>query len=286
MESKISFSFFSVWNRVPVLFRAPIQGLVVSTIGVACWSVIALIVPVPFSAVVMLGVLLAYVKFFGGQWGAGLTQQRRKRLFRVRSLTGKVWILALTGAALCVLIEQAGLVFTFRLTEFPSGQFKAEYQFLETIPTWAGWLMIIMISVVAGVCEETGFRGYMQQPLEERYGPVVSIALVSVVFVAVHLHQQWSGPVVVHVFLISFMLGLLAFNSGSLIPGMIAHVVLDVFNFSFWWSDLGGQFDMKPIYSTGIDLHFIMWATILLAGIVSFIALMPRLRKVAGSRDR
>jgi membrane protease YdiL (CAAX protease family) len=278
MESKLSHLFFSLWNRVLVLIKATIQGLVVSTIGVACWSVVAIMVPMPFSVLIMFGVLLAYVKFFSGKWGTGLAQQQRKKLFRVRSLSGRAWVLALTAAVLCVVIEQSGLVFTFRLIEFPAEQFKAEYQFLETIPTWAAWLMVIMISIVAGVCEETGFRGYMQRPLEDRYGPAISITLVSVVFVVVHLHQQWSGPILAHVFLISVLLGLLAYNSGSLIPGMIAHVVLDVFNFSFWWSDLGGQFGIETIYSTGIDIHFILWTTILLMGIVSFLALMPRLR--------
>ena len=53
--------------------------------------------------------------------------------------------------------------------------------------------IILVVSLVAGICEEIGFRGYMQTPLEQKYGPVAGISITSLVFVVVHLHQTWAG---------------------------------------------------------------------------------------------
>jgi hypothetical protein len=49
------------------------------------------------------------------------------------------------------------------------------------------------------------------------------------------------------------VLGLLAYSSQSLIPGMIGHAAMDVFNFSYWWWSLIGRYDRQPVFETGID---------------------------------
>jgi len=143
---------------------------------------------------------------------------------------------------------------------------------------WAAWLVVIMISAVAGICEEIGFRGYMQVPIEKKYGPFAAISIVSVVFVLVHLHQAWSGPILIQIFFISVLFGSIAYYSGSLIPGIIAHIIMDVFNFSFWWTKIGWQFDKETIYKTGMDLQFLIWSLIFIFSIALFVLLLRKLR--------
>jgi hypothetical protein len=63
--------------------------------------------------------------------------------------------------------------------------------------------------------------------------------------------------------MISVLLGILAYASGSLIPSILAHTVMDIFNFSYWWSDVAGKFERSPVAETGIDTHFIIWVLIL-----------------------
>ncbi len=266
------------WNKIPIVIRAILIGLSISTIGVLSWSVIAMVVPMPWSFIVMIGLLWIYWKYFSGKWWPKSTKEFRKVNFRRTKLSAKTWSLALLAAILIVVIEQSGLVVTFRIIEFPAAQFIAEYSFLENIPLWAAWLVVIMISVVAGICEEVGFRGYMQKPLEKRYGPLAAISIVSVVFVIVHLHQAWSGPVLLQIFFISALFGSIAYYSGSLIPGIVAHIIMDIFNFSFWWSNLGWQFNKMTIAETGIDLHFIFWSLIFILSLVSFVYIMSRLK--------
>jgi membrane protease YdiL (CAAX protease family) len=48
-----------------------------------------------------------------------------------------------------------------------------------------------MSALVAGFCEEAAFRGYMQGPIERRYGPVVAILATGIAFGFAHLsHPQ------------------------------------------------------------------------------------------------
>lgn len=134
-----------------------------------------------------------------------------------------------------------------------------------------------MSALVAGITEETGFRGYMQLPLEKRYGPIVGITIVSIVFLIIHLHQAWVTPLLFHVFVLSVMFGILAYTTGPLIPAIISHTVLDIFNFSFWWTDVAGRFERQTISETGIDPHFVIWALILVTSIALFIVFTRKL---------
>ena len=185
---------------------------------------------------------------------------------------GMVKIPAMTlypAATVFVVVVQSGFVLTFRIVEFPTEAFAAGYSFGD-VPIWLAWLFIVMASLVAGICEEIGFRGYMQVPLERRYGPVPSLVIVSIVFVVLHLNQAWAPPILFHLFAISLMLGILAYTSGSLIPGIIGHTVMDIPNFAYWWTDVAGTFDKQPIADTGVDSHFVVWVLIFVASVVLF----------------
>ena len=280
MIDLISLQVGKFWDSVPLVIKAILTGFIVSTVGVMSWPLIGTTVPMPWAFIVMVGFLWAYLKYFSGHWGPKRSRSSRALKFRSPVLPRRIWIPSLFAIALIVLIEQAGLVVTFRFMDFAADKFSHEYEFVETIPTWAAWLAIIMISAVAGICEEVGFRGYMQAPLEKRYSPLVSIAIVSVVFVLVHLHQAWSGSIIAGLFFISILFGSIAYYSGSLIPGIIAHFIMDVFNFSFWWTDLGGQFNKKTISDTGIDNHFIIWLAVLVLSVFLFIIILRRMGKL------
>jgi len=267
------------WKRIPLMVRAILSGFIISSLGVFSWILIGTTVPLPWSLILMTGFLWAYLKFFSGQWKPESSRNHRASMFRSLVMPRRTWLLSLLAIAGIVLIEQSGLVITFRLMEFPADKFIVEYGFIEDIPAWAGWLVILMISAVAGICEEVGFRGYMQKSLEQAYSPLLSIVIVSIVFVLVHLHQAWSGPIIVHIFLLSVLFGSIAYYSGSLIPGIIGHFIMDVFNFSFWWTDLGGQFNKMPISITGPDSHFILWLLVLVLSSISYIFILRGLFK-------
>lgn len=270
MTQDSSSTLLRFWRRVPVLIQAIAVGLFVfAIVGSFARIVILALIPAPWSVVAMGIVLWAYWKYFGGSWWPKSTQSSRRWCFRATRLSTGVWIWSLIAAMLAVVVIESGFVITFRILEFPAEAWTLGVGF-STIPLWLAWLFVVMASLVAGITEEVGFRGYMQVPLEERYGTGAAIIIVSVVFVLFHLNQAWAPPVLLHLFLISVLWGVLAYASGSLIPGIISHAVADIFNFSYWWTDVAGTFDKRPLAETGIDLHFVVWTLILVASVALF----------------
>jgi membrane protease YdiL (CAAX protease family) len=253
-----------LWQRLPVWVRATLAGLFVSSIGVFSWTIALALIPAPWSIVIMGILLWIYVKYFSGSWWPRATVQARKLCFRAIEMSRKTWQWSLLCALLIVALWQSSLVIAFRLIEFPGDVLTAGYN-ITGLPIWIAWLTVIMAALVAGICEETGYRGYMQVPIESRHGPVLAIALVSVLFFVIHLPQAWAPAMLLQLFMASVLLGMLAYSSGSLIPGILAHFGLDIFNFSYWWTDLAGHFDHRPISVTGVDGHFVVWATVFVA---------------------
>jgi len=259
------------WQRVPLVVRTLVTGYVVFAIaGTAAWIAVLAMVPVPWSLPVMWIVLLLYLKYFSGSWWPKSTASARTENFRAVRLTASTWKWSLFAALLIVAIIESGLVVTFRLVEFPAEAMDMGLDY-SAFPLWLVWLYVILMASVAGITEEVGFRGYMQVPLEKRYGPAAGIVFVALMFMLLHLNQAWAPFVLVHLFIIGAMWGILAYASGSLIPAIISHSIADIFSFSYWWTDIAGSFDKRPIAETGVDTHFVIWLLILGISLALFV---------------
>jgi len=267
-----------VWQRTPVLLKAFIMVTLVGIVGANGISVFVTL-PIPLSLIAMLVYLFLYWKFFSGSWGPKKTAETRKKYFRAGILSPRLWKWSLLLGAFFVLVLQSALVVTFRLIQFPADRFLQGFGF-ESQPLWIVWSFILIASLSAGLTEETGFRGYGLVPLQERYGPVLANIIISVLFVLFHLNQAWAPPMLLHLFVASFMFGLIAYATGSLLPGIIAHTVLDIVNFSYWWTDVAGRFEYQPIAITGIDLHFVVWSVLLTVSGVLFVWVMRKVKAV------
>ncbi len=266
---------------MPLTARAILTGFFVSSVGIAVWSAALVAVPAPWSIFPMIGALWLFCRFFSGRLRPKRSADTRKEYFRSVKLQPSVWHWGLGAAIIFVIIVQASFVVTFRLVEFPATRFTADYKALDRLPLWAAWAIIIMSSIVAGICEETGFRGYMQVPLEKRYGPVTAIIITSVIFMLIHLSHAWAAPILPHIFFASVLLGILAYKSGSLLPGIIGHSILDVFDYSVWWTDLTGGFKKQTIFKTALDVHFIVWLLIFAFAFLGFLITINRLNRKA-----
>src|SRR5215831_7530233 len=172
----------SFWSRIPIIVKAILTGFLVSTIGIAIWSVdIYLFKLSTWSILFMLLPLWIYWKFFSGKSWPKSNSETRSLFFRSTQLSTHVWKWGLMAGLLFVLIVQSSFVITFRITPLPES-FSSQYKIIESLPIAVAWLAIVMSSLVAGVCEEVGYRGYLQVPLEKRYGPGVAIIVASIIF--------------------------------------------------------------------------------------------------------
>jgi membrane protease YdiL (CAAX protease family) len=84
----------------------------------------------------------------------------------------------------------------------------------------------IAVSVTAGICEETIFRGYLQsQFIALTKNVPAGVLLSAVAFGAVHAYQGWRRMIVIGLY--GLLFGILARWRGTVRPGMIAHAWQD-----------------------------------------------------------
>jgi membrane protease YdiL (CAAX protease family) len=148
--------------------------------------------------------------------------------FKLLDLLGRRWRTAfdvLTDLLLAIatagLLRVAGPILYFLL-----GRWAANTGFL--LPATMSESMVwIVVSAAAGVCEELVFRGYLQRQLWTLTGSLpVALLLQAVVFGAGHIYQGWKPAVMTAIYAVIF--GLVAAWRRSIIPGAIAHAVIDV----------------------------------------------------------
>jgi uncharacterized protein len=88
----------------------------------------------------------------------------------------------------------------------------------------------LALSVTAGICEETIFRGYLQrQFMALTKSAPAGIAISAAAFGAAHMYQGIRYAILISLF--GAMFGILAYWRGSVRPGMIVHA---------WQDSLGG----------------------------------------------
>jgi membrane protease YdiL (CAAX protease family) len=83
-----------------------------------------------------------------------------------------------------------------------------------------------VVSVSAGICEEILYRGVLMVVLTAWTGPWIALALSSLVFGLGHAYQGPTG--VIRTGAVGLALGLLVLLTGSLLPAMLVHTVLDI----------------------------------------------------------
>src|SRR5262245_14937143 len=171
---------FSPWHRLPVIVRAVIAGIVILYIGEVPWTGIAghaflaglnlrLFSSLPWAIVPMSLYLWLYWNYLNG-WGWPRTNAEARRLnLRAHGLSAETWVTALFGgmigrAALLPLLRIMNRLMTLPAESEP-------ITMPPQMPFATTFLLLVMSAIVAGIVEEAAFRGYMQTPIERRYGP-------------------------------------------------------------------------------------------------------------------
>jgi sodium transport system permease protein len=83
---------------------------------------------------------------------------------------------------------------------------------------------LLLLGVVPAICEEFAFRGFILSGLEHDYRPRTAIVLSAFLFAFLHVllsvfHQFFNAA------LLGIVLGLLAVRSGSILPGILFHLM-------------------------------------------------------------
>ena len=269
-----------LWSRLPVTPRAILGGLLVGMIAANVWPVLLLKLGAPVGAMIEVALLALYVWWFTGA-APGAWRAERADLGRGARLSRAQWGWGLLAAVCFAATVHAAIVLLFRFIPFPAAAFHKGYDF-AFIPTRSlQWLACVVCALSAGVCEEMGFRGYMQRPIEKRHGPVVAITVSSALFMALHLNKDWSilamTPIVLGA---GVLLGVFARVSGTLVFNMLGHWIMDIGLFAYWWTQIGGTFSQRPIFETGVDVSFGVEAIAFMAALSLLLLAFTRLARL------
>ena len=268
------------WSRLPVSLRAIVSGLLIALVAANVWPVLLVSLGVPLATISEAVFLSFYIWWAGGGGPPRKTQDSRAFAFRRRALSSTRWFWGIVAAVFLAVTIHAAIVLLFRFFPFPKEAFRHGYNFsfIPSLPL--KWLAVIVSATSAGICEETGFRGYMQRPIEQRHGAPIAILVSSLFFTLLHLNKTWAtlGMVPI-VFLAGLLLGLLAWSAGSLIPGMIGHVMMDIGLFAYWWTGIAGDFTARPITETGVDVSFSIACVVFIASLLIVLYAISTLRR-------
>lgn len=83
------------------------------------------------------------------------------------------------------------------------------------------WLVLLTFAIAPGLCEEIAFRGFILSGFSQKGRTTLAIVLSSLLFGAMHMFPQQ----VYNAALLGLVLGLLAMRSGSLLPGVVFHMI-------------------------------------------------------------
>lgn len=272
-----------MWERLPIMLRAVIVGsCVVGVATVPCSTLLranlALAPTIPWSVPVVAIYLWVYWRYLQGKgWPRATTEFRRTNL-RARALPDRVWRWSLLAGALGWASVIALRIVIDTLFDLPRDSIASGAAY----PPQMIVSYMVGTSVLAGVAEEAGFRGYMQGPIERRHGPVIAILVVGVVFWLSHgsafvghwsmfLGRMWFYLAASAVF------GTVAYLSGSILPGLVLHIIANLQGFGLlWW--VGSRAGASSTGEDGVDGFF--WATCM-AGLLSVVAAWWAYRQLA-----
>jgi membrane protease YdiL (CAAX protease family) len=151
-----------------------------------------------------------------------------RRMFAVADVPGRTIALAfLCGAALWLL--SAGVIETqaavWPLPEAVAEAFRALHAQLRPTGALAVLGSILALAVAPACGEELTFRGALLGALSKVTGPRGAVVVSAVLFGLIHI--QPGGYRVPFAILLGLALGTLRLRTGSVVPGMIAHGVLN-----------------------------------------------------------
>lgn len=290
------FAVLTLWQRLPTVLRATLAGVAVAAAGTLPWAGLSLanqkyLVAVPWAVIVMAIYLWVLWRWLRGDGWPSTTAAARRESLRANTVEPDAFGLAIFAA----LIGFAALVpFAMLLGRLVTLNAASPMNLPNGMPAITGFFLIAMASVVAGVVEESAFRGYMQGPIERRHGPTTAIVLTGTLFGLAHFtHHPGLATLAIlpYYLLVAAIYGMMAYGTNSIWPGIVLHAGGNVLVLSRQWITGRGEWqvaDAPPqlVWETGPDTAFwgALVAFLLLGGLSAW--LFATLASTRTSRSR
>lgn len=276
---------------------AIVTGVGVLLAGSVPWGIVAsrnflVWTSVPWAIVPMAPYLWAYWRFIGGAWGLPESADRRRSCLRANPLSSRMWALSLAAGVLGFASLIALLALAARLVRLPAA---APIPTPASMPAVTAMLLLVMQSIVAGVTEESAFRGYMQSLIERPHGIAVAILVNGMMFGLLHFgnHPADAVPMLPYYVAVSAVYGGLTWAADSILPALVLHSAGDVVVLTRWWATGRPEWQVTStppalVRDSGVDVPFVVTALVaivLSALVVVSYGAVRRERSTAGARQ-
>ena len=224
---------------------------------------------VPWAVVPMSAYLWAYWKFIRGDFASPDCADRYRSTLRANRLSGDVWVAALLSGLLGFGALLAFVAVLARLVALPA---SAPLTTPSGMPPLTAFLLLTMASVVAGVTEEAAFRGYMQTPIERRYGLAPAILINGTMFGLLHFpnHPDAVLTMLPYYIAVAAVYGGLTWAANSILPALVLHAGGDVWSLGRLWVTGRPEWQLSTsqptlVRDTGVDAGLVIAVASLLA---------------------
>jgi membrane protease YdiL (CAAX protease family) len=243
----------------------------------------------PWAILPMALYLWAYWRAIGGRSSSGATAVERRLNLRANRLSIRLWCAALAAGVLGFGALIALLAVAARVVPLPAGQ---PITFPAGMPFLTAFLLLVMQSVVAGVSEESAFRGYMQSMIEREHGLLVAILANGMLFGLLHFGSH-PGDVLLmlpYYVAVSAVYGGLTWAADSILPALVLHSVGDIVVLTRWWLTGRPEWQLGAtvppiVWDRGVDATFVFIVITLIAlvALTSRSYLAVRRLRIAGA---
>lgn len=277
---------FWAWHKVPVVIRAVVLGVLVSIAAVAILVIFRetnrLYWPrVPWGAGATLASMWLFWNYLGGAGWPRTSSESRRASLRAYRVAGPILRWSALSGGLGGIAVFGGYLLAMKTTALPEEIYRVPPPYDE-MALWTVLVWSSTVALVAGVSEEAAFRGYMQGPIERRYGAPIALVVTATVFAGLHLPQaRVTLATALAISAGGLMLCVLAWASRSILPGIAVHTTIDMVSVPL--RNLG-IVPPRPLAETGIDpvliLSLVMTIPFGVAAVWAFSRLI-RLRRTA-----
>ncbi len=217
----------SLSHRISAVVRFGILALVITILAGGIWT--ALLITnlvtsptIPWAIIVMALLLWLMWQYLDGKGRPPSTSEARHRYLRARPVSLQVFAWALMAGGLSIVALIGFWIVLFQLVKAPG----------NTLPDFSHYppasvaLVLFMSSLVGGVTEESGFRGYFQSVLEREFNGAAAIVIAAFVMAPAHgATQGFVWTTLLFYFCVDVIFGMMAYLTKSILPGIVVHII-------------------------------------------------------------
>lgn len=207
-----------------VITKAVLTGMLIAFAGTMPRNIIFLanlqyFPRFPWGVPVVAIYLWHFWRYLNGLGKPIATSDFRKNSLRARKLSADQWIWSLLAGGIGIVALVVFLRLLNRMIVLPEQKMPD----FTNIPPTTVYVLLFAAAPIAGIIEEAAFRGYMQGPIEKRYGLIVAILITGTMFAVAHLDFTlllWPYYVAV-----AAIYGTVAYLTKSILPSIVLHTL-------------------------------------------------------------